>query len=43
MATDSSLKNRANMISKTIGQDKTNSESGESMINTKDETIIRSE
>ena len=38
MATDSSLKNRANMISKTMGQDKTNPESEENMIDTKDET-----
>jgi hypothetical protein len=34
--------NKANMISNPMGQDKTNTESGENMIDTKDETITRS-
>ena len=40
MATPSFIKNRANMISYPMGQDRTNPESGESMIDKKDETII---
>ena len=42
MATPSFIKNRANMISYPMGQDRTNPESRESMIITKDETITKS-
>ena len=40
VATPSSIENRANMISDPMGQDRTNPESGESKIKTKDKTII---
>jgi hypothetical protein len=43
MATPSSIKNRANIISNPMGQNRTNPESGESRIYTKDEIITRSE
>ena len=43
MATPSSIMNRANMISNPMGHNRTNPESGENMINTKDEIITRSE
>ena len=41
MATPSSIMNKANMISNPMGQDRTNPESGENTINTKDETITK--
>jgi hypothetical protein len=41
MATPSSIKNRANVINNPMGLDRTNPESGESMINIKNETIIK--
>ena len=43
IATPSSIKNKANIISNPMGQARANLESGESVINTKDETIINNE
>jgi hypothetical protein len=43
MSIHSSIKNKKNLISNPMEQDNTNPKSGESVINTKDETIINNE